>query len=213
MPSLSAPPQDASPGKEAWRDRFRDYRRALADTPAYAARGTLIGSHALAHPAVVRAKTVHVYWPLPAQGEVDTRPLIRALRGLDKTVVLPVVTSYDPATPTMEHRRYEGPSSLTANRWGIPEPTESPRVSPDALDIVLLPALGVDRRGNRIGQGAGYYDTFLDTVDAPRLALLYDACFVDTLPADPHDVPVTAVVTERGCTTIADASSASVRSY
>ena len=71
----------------------------------------------------------------------------------------------------------------------------------------------MDRRGNRIGQGAGYYDTFLDTVDAPRLALLYDACFVDTLPTDPHDVPVTAVVTERGCTTIADASSASVRSY
>jgi len=214
MPSLSAPPQDASPGKGAWRDRFRDYRRALAGTPSYAAHGTLIGSHTLAHPIVARADTVHVYWPLPAQGEVDTRPLIRALRGLGKTVVLPVVTSYDPATPTMEHRRYEGPSSLTPNRWGIPEPTESPRVSPDALDVVLLPALGVDHRGNRIGQGAGYYDAFLDTVDAPRIALIYENCFVETLPADPHDVPVTAVVTEHGCTTTtADAPSAGLRSY
>jgi 5-formyltetrahydrofolate cyclo-ligase len=212
MPSLSAPPKDASPGKEEWRARFRDYRRALADTPSYAARGTLTGSQALAHPAVARAKTVHVYWPLPAQGEVDTRPLIRALRGLDKTVVLPVVTSYDPATPTMEHRRYEGPSSLTPNRWGIPEPTESPRISPDALDIVLLPALGVDRRGNRIGQGAGYYDTFLDTVDVPRIALIYESCFVERLPTDPHDIPVTAVVTERGYTTVADASPTGVRS-
>ncbi|PSQ95449.1 MAG: 5-formyltetrahydrofolate cyclo-ligase [Bacteroidetes bacterium SW_9_63_38] len=200
MPSFSAPPESTRSDKEAWRERFRDYRRSLGDSSSYATRGTLIGHHALGHPAVARASTVHVYWPLLAQGEVDTRLLVRALRGLDKTVVLPVVTSYDPETPTMEHRRYEGPSSLTPNRWDIPEPTDTPRVSPEALDVVLLPALGVDRQGNRIGQGAGYYDAFLDTVNAPRLALSYEACVVDTLPSAPHDVPVTTVVTERGWT-------------
>lgn len=202
----SAPPKNASHDKEEWRERFRRFRRALASSSSYPARGTLIASHALAHPAVARANTVHVYWPLPEQGEVDTRPLVRALRGLDKTVVLPVVTSYDPATPTMKHRRYNGPSSLSPNRWGIQEPTNTPQVSPDALDIVLVPALGVDRRGNRIGQGAGYYDAFLEVVECPRLVLTYEACFVDTLPTDPHDVPATAVITERGATRTSTAS-------
>ena len=206
--SSTHPPSE----KAEWRERFREYRRALASHASYPARGTLIGSHALAHPAVARADTVHVYWPLRAQGEVDTRPLIQALRGLDKTVVLPVVTSYDPGAPAMEHRRYEGPSSLTPNRWGIQEPTDTAQIAPHALDVVLLPALGVDRHGNRIGQGAGYYDTFLSTVDAPRLALIYEACFAETLPSAPHDVPVTAVATERGWTTTADAAPTGVRS-
>jgi 5-formyltetrahydrofolate cyclo-ligase len=102
----------------------------------------------------------------------------------------------------MEHRRYEGPSSTTKNRWGIREPENTERVSVDALDVVLVPALGVDRQGNRIGQGSGYYDAFLSQVDVPRVALVYDDCFVSQLPSDPHDVPVTTVVTERGITSI-----------
>lgn len=204
MSSSVAPPAERTLTKEAWRERFRAYRTSLAPR-AYRIRSTLLVHHALAHPAVAAARTVHVYWPLPEQGEVDTRPLVRALRGLGKTVVLPVVTSFDPAAPTMEHRRYEGPGALTPNRWGIREPTNTPRVSPEALDVVLLPALGMDRQGTRIGQGAGYYDTFLPAVDAPRVALVYDACVVESLPADPHDVPATALITERGPRTVSPA--------
>mgnify|MGYP006420608635 CR=1 FL=1 len=197
MSSSVAPSAGRTLTKEGWRERFRAYRTSLAPS-AYRTRSTLLTHHALAHPAVAVARTVHVYWPLPEQGEVDTRPLVRALRALDKTVVLPVVTSFPPNAPTMEHRRYEGPEALTPNRWGIQEPTNTPRVPPDALDVVLLPALGMDPTGTRIGQGAGYYDTFLPAVDAPRVALVYDACVVASLPADPHDVPATALVTERG---------------
>lgn len=197
MSSSQAPPDDVTPyTKDDWRTRFRSYRRSLPD-PSYRARSAIICCRLFAHPVVARASVIHVYWPLLDQGEVDTRPLIQALRGLGTTMVLPVVTSFDPASPTMEHRVYEGPSSLTTNRWGIREPTDTERVPPDAIDTAVVPALGADRNGNRIGQGGGYYDTFLEAVEGPRILPLYSACVAPSVPTAPHDVPITDIVTER----------------
>ncbi|WP_103027325.1 5-formyltetrahydrofolate cyclo-ligase [Salinibacter altiplanensis] len=182
--------------KDTWRRRFRTRRRALSPQ-SYRARSSLIGHRALTRPAVVQAQVVHVYWPLTAQREVDTRPLIALLRARDVQVVLPVVTSFEAESPTLEHRRYTGPASLTPNRWGIQEPTQTERVPPDAIDAVVVPALGVGRDGHRVGHGSGYYDAFLQSVSCPRVALTYEACLVASLPNDSHDVPVTAVVTEQ----------------
>jgi len=190
----------ARSSKIEWRDRFRSYRTSLSP-PQYRTMSTLIGTRTAARPAVARASVVHLYWPAVEDGEVDTRPLLQTLRGWGATVVLPVVTSYDPATPTMEHRRYEGRASLSTNRWGLREPTGTPRVPPEALDAVIVPGLGGDRRGTRLGRGSGYYDAFLRNCPAPRILLTYDACLVDTLPSDPHDVPVTTIVTEQSVVT------------
>jgi 5-formyltetrahydrofolate cyclo-ligase len=139
---------------------------------------------------------VHCYWPQAGTHEVDTRPLIGALRAANRSIVLPVVTSYDPETPEMAHHRYEGRRALTPNQWGIPEPTDTPAVSPSALDLVVVPALGVGRNGHRIGHGGGYYDAFLADVAAPKVVLSYEDCVVDAIPGASHDVPVTAIVTE-----------------
>jgi len=194
----------ACPSKTEWRDRFRSYRVSLSP-PRYRAMSTLIGTRAAAVPAVARASTVHVYWPVPEEGEVDTRPLIQALRGRGATVVLPVVTSYDAAAPAMEHRRYEGRSCLSTTRWNLHEPAGTPRVPPEALDVVIVPALGADRTGTRLGRGGGYYDAFLRDCSAPRILLTYAACLVDALPSAPHDVPVTTIVTERAVVSPASA--------
>jgi 5-formyltetrahydrofolate cyclo-ligase len=191
------PLRTASTSKDEFRTQFRAYRRDLSVT-AYAARSALICGHVLGLRAVTEASMVHAYWPQAVKREVDTRPLIGALRGLGTEVVLPVVASYDPAAPDMEHRRYTGPGALTPNRWGIPEPTDTERVPPDALDAVIVPALGAGRNGHRIGHGSGYYDTFLNGVDVPRVILVYEHCLIPSVPADPHDVPGTHVVTERG---------------
>jgi len=166
---------------------------------------TLIGTRAAAVPAVARASVVHLYWPVTEEGEVDTRPLIQTLRGRGVTVVLPVVTSYDPAAPAMEHRRYDGWSCLSTNRWGLHEPTGTPRVPPEALDVVIVPALGADRTGTRLGRGGGYYDAFLRECPAPRILPTYAACLVDALPSAPHDAPVTTIVTERAVVSPASA--------
>jgi len=182
--------------KESWRRQFRAYRRSLSPR-AYRARSTLLSHRALAVPAVARAETVHAYWPLTTQREVDTRPLIAALRGRGIDVVLPVVTSFDPDAPTLEHRHYHGPQCLARNRWGIREPWETDQVSVDALDVVLVPALGAGRNGHRVGHGSGYYDAFLESLSCPRVGLIYEDCLVPSLPHAPHDVSLTTIVTER----------------
>jgi len=190
------PSSTASTSKDTWRAQFRTYRRSLSPG-SYRARSSLIGHRVLTIPPVVEAEVIHTYWPLPDRGEIDTRLLIAALRGRGAEVVLPVVTSFDPETPTLEHHRYEGPDALEGNRWGIREPVSTERVSPDALDAVLVPALGADRHGHRLGHGSGYYDAFLQSVSCPRIALVYDACVVPSLPSAPHDVPMTTLVTEQ----------------
>jgi len=185
-----------STSKDEWRAQFRAYRQRLS-ADSYAVRSTLVCSRVLGLPAIAAASTVHTYWPQTEEGEVDTRPLTAALRGQGADVILPVVTSYDPAAPAMEHRRYTGPAALTVNRWGIREPTGTERVSPNALDAVVVPALGAGRNGHRIGHGSGYYDAFLQDVGVPRIIVAYEDCLRPTVPADPHDVPGTHIVTER----------------
>jgi len=199
-------PSHTAPSKDQWRTQFRAYRRNLSAS-TYAARSALICTRALGLTAVATAAVIHVYWPQTNQGEVDTRPLIGALRGQGATMVLPVVTSYDPAAPAMEHRRYAGPSAMTPNRWGIREPVGTARVSPEDLDVVIVPALGAGRNGHRIGHGSGYYDAFLQSVDAPKVVLVYEHCLRPEIPSDAHDVPGTHVVTERGSTLVAEHAS------
>ena len=186
----------ASISKTTLRKAFDAYRKALAPVP-HGARSRRICARAQVHPALHRADVVHLYWPALDRGEVDTRPLIGWCQAAGKTVVLPVVTSFVAGQPDMEARTFTDPDALVENQWGLREPIDGPRVAPSAIDLVIVPAFGVDRRGHRIGHGGGFYDRFLaDLNNADTLALAFDACLVDTVPSDDHDVPVQYVVTE-----------------
>jgi 5-formyltetrahydrofolate cyclo-ligase len=187
------------PAKDDLRARFRAYRRGLS-AEAWAGQSAAIARRASGLPEVERARRVLAYWPQEAEREADPRPLIDALLARGAEVALPVVTGFTRATPTMEARRYDGAAAAAAlvpNRWGLMEPTGGARVDATALDLVLVPALGAGRDGHRVGHGFGYYDAFLAPLrDVPRVVLAYDACLVDRVPAEAHDVPATAVVTE-----------------
>ena len=93
---------------------------------------------------------------------------------------------------------------LVANRHGIPEPdVDAARLLPgDALDLVVLPLVGFDATGQRLGMGAGWYDrTFAFRLDARRPPWLVGAAFslqeVERLASQPWDVPLDALCTER----------------
>jgi 5-formyltetrahydrofolate cyclo-ligase len=92
---------------------------------------------------------------------------------------------------------YEGPDSLRPGPRGLAEPGEPPR-GLDAVaraDLVLVPALAVDRGGVRLGRGAGCYDRALARVGSlvPTIALVYDDELLDEIPADSHDQRVRMV--------------------
>ena len=181
--------------KQALRERFRAYRATLSPE-AIAAKSASIRERIAALLDVQAAKTIHCYWPMVDRGEIDTRPLIRTLHERGVEMVLPVVTRFDADAPSMTHRRYTGDDALRPNRWGVQEPIDTDIVSPDGLDVIIVPALGAGCNGHRIGHGKGYYDAFLTGLDVPTIALVYDACLVDAVPADAHDVPMSTIVTE-----------------
>ena len=182
-------------GKATLRQRFAAYRAALSPEE-YRRRSTRIVTRLRALPEVQSAQVVHCYWPLPARGEVDTRPLIEALHASGCTVALPVVTSFEKKTPAMTARRYTGRGSLRENRWGLAEPAGTEAVPSQALGAVVVPAFGAGRNGHRIGHGRGFYDAFLAEVEASTVCPVYDACVIPHVPAEAHDVPMDVIVTE-----------------
>ena len=188
--------------KARLRARFRQARLALSDAD-YAARSALIRARLLALPEVQAARAVHAYWPMTERREVDVRPLLAALHARGVRVVLPIVVPRsEGGAPRLRHGPFEGEDRLARTRWGLSEPT-GPDVELDALDVVVVPALGAGRNGHRIGHGAGYYDAFLDGLRARvpsvfTVCPVYASCLVEAVPPEPHDRPVDAVVTEAG---------------
>ena len=92
---------------------------------------------------------------------------------------------------------------LEPNRYGIPEPAVDTTLAPQDLTVVLLPLLGFDRRGGRLGMGGGYYDRAFafrrDLAAPPRLVGIGYACQeLPALPAEAWDVALDAIVTEAG---------------
>ena len=88
-------------------------------------------------------------------------------------------------------------SELQPAMLGIPAPPDSaPVLSPEELDLILVPALVYDRDGYRIGYGGGYYDRFLSSARAFTIGLGRERLMMDRLPKEAHDIAVECVVTE-----------------
>lgn len=96
----------------------------------------------------------------------------------------------------MLHLRYTDEANLRLNQWGIAEPLDGDPVAVEDLDAVIVPALGAARNGHRIGYGFGFYDEFLAETSALKIVPVYDACVVEAVPVDPHDIRVDVLVTE-----------------
>ena len=182
--------------KAPLRARFKKYRTSLVDTE-YVDRCRQIVVRLSGLSQLRRANTVHVYWPQLSSREINLRPLIAYLRACGKTVVLPVV-DFQASKPHLRHHTFTSERDLTPNKWGILEPQGTPEVRANVIDTVIAPALGLDRRGYRIGYGGGYYDVLLSTIEAAIVCPVFAACVVDELPVDDHDMRVHVTVTEFG---------------
>jgi 5-formyltetrahydrofolate cyclo-ligase len=126
---------------------------------------------------------------------IGTEPPTAAALALCREVLLPVLL------PDGDLDWGTGPAGELTSR-GLIEPA-GPRLGPAAVadcDVVLVPALAVDRHGNRLGRGGGSYDRALARVTGLTIAVLYDGELVDDVPAEPHDKRVSAVVTPSGLT-------------
>jgi 5-formyltetrahydrofolate cyclo-ligase len=183
--------------KVALRDRLLTdrHRRSLLEVGQDA---VAIAEQLAATPQLRRAATVAAYVSIGQ--EPGTGPLLDLLSAAGKRVVLPVLL----ADNDLDWAAYGGPTDLVEAGRGLLEPVGR-RLGLDAVataDVVLVPALAVDRTGMRLGRGGGSYDRALGRVPVGTFvcALLYDDELVDRVPHDDHDRPVTAVVTPSGVT-------------
>lgn len=141
--------------------------------------------------------TVCAYWPVGT--EPGAPDLLDRLHQGGCRVLLPVVGAPE---GMLDWAEYTGAGSLRAGPLGLREPA-GPRLGSAAIalaGVVLVPALAVDHRGVRLGRGGGYYDRTLPLASpgAVLAAVVRDEEVLPWLPAEPHDVPVTAILTPRG---------------
>lgn len=172
-------------------------RRALRDDEVFRL-SNLIQSRVTTLTAWHTAREVLLY--LPVNNEVDTWPLIRSLWKRGVRALLPCCRPE--GRGEMDLACVTGEREIKPGAYGIPEPdlTQCSPVPHFRPDLGLIPGVGFDRRGYRIGHGAGYYDRFLARPEMKNTLLVglgYAFQLVDHLPNDPWDRPVHLVVTDR----------------
>lgn len=180
---------DLNAAKAALRAKVLTARQALTADQRSAA-GRSLRDAVLSMPETEMAGTVAAYYSVGS--EPDTHGLIFALWKRGTYVLLPLLL----ADGDLDWALYEGPDSLAAGPKGLLQPTEPPRgvMAVTSADLVLVPAVAVDRRGARLGRGGGSFDRALARVGpaVPTVALLHAGELRDQVPTGAHDVPVRA---------------------
>jgi 5-formyltetrahydrofolate cyclo-ligase len=179
--------------KEEIRRQMRAVRRAIP-AEARAARSAAIVAQLLALPEVAEARVVLAYMPM--KGEPDLGAVVAAARAAGKTIAL---TRVDPESGDLTlHEHAEG-ATLETSALGFGQPAAgAPAIEAARADLVLVPAIAYDERGNRIGMGKGYYDALLpDLSNARRIGVIFDFQLIAEVPVTPGDQPVHLVVTDR----------------
>jgi 5-formyltetrahydrofolate cyclo-ligase len=182
------------------------FDKAEARSCALDARGALpdaererlaeaVRARALELPELAAAGTVMLFASF--RTELDTAPVAEWLLRAGKTLCLPRVIG-----PRLmkAYRVTDLATDLVPGKWDIPEPREGlPEVSPETIDLVFVPGSAFDEEGRRCGYGGGFYDNYLPLTRSgtPWVALAFEVQLVPLVCCEPHDLPVTAIVTER----------------
>ncbi len=134
------------------------------------------------------------------KNEFDCMPIIHMIWQAHKDCFLPVLSPNK--TNALDFFYYTAEDTLQLNRYKILEPVSQKQIDPSQLDLVLVPLVGFDNEGNRLGMGGGYYDrTFMFLKKAKKPFLLgtaFEMQRVERLPDEPWDIKLNGVLTESG---------------
>ncbi|MEK7321885.1 MAG: 5-formyltetrahydrofolate cyclo-ligase [Pseudomonadota bacterium] len=181
------------------RRRLRQQRRQLSKTQQRHAAHRLAR---LVWSSALFRRSRHIGFYLANDGELNLTPLLQHAWAMRKTCYLPVITP----DRRLRFAPYHPGDKLAPNLFGIPEPAGAGLRSVDArlLDLLLLPLVGFDLQGNRLGMGGGFYDRSLAFLRHRRhwrkprlLGIAHALQRVDTLAPQWWDVPLDGVATEQ----------------
>lgn len=154
---------------------------------------TAIAAHLLSMPVYQEADTVFCF--VGTRWEIDTRPILSHALSSGKRLCVPLCTG----PGIMELRQITSLEQLTPGAYHLPEPpADAPAVPVDEVDLAVLPCMGCNHLGHRLGRGGGYYDRFLSSYRSAAVLLCRERLIREEIPLEPHDLPIPWVLTERG---------------
>lgn len=181
--------------KQRLRAELLQRRREIPPAMALA-WGRQMAEHLWAWPLYQQSATILFYVSLA--DEAPTEPLITVALKQGKRVCVPLLGE---TRSDMSATLINGLDDFTVGKYGLkmPRPDQAKIVSPAELDLIVVPGVAFDSKGNRLGMGAGYYDRFLpETKGAVFLGLAWTCQIVATVQSEPHDIRMDYVLSENG---------------
>jgi 5-formyltetrahydrofolate cyclo-ligase len=176
--------------------RDQALRRRDATDPAFRTRASAaIAAHVAPLIAALSPRRIAAY--VAMRSEADPMPIVEAAHRLGAEIALPVIAP----GASLVFRRYEPGHVLIPGGFGTMIPVETAPVL--VPDLIIVPVVGFDTAGARLGYGKGHYDRTIAALRAqglrpPLIGIAYSVQEVDTIPHEPHDVRLDLIVTENG---------------
>ena len=168
-------------------------RRRSVSAADYAEWGRLVQDAFMTLPEYISADAIALYQAV--RGEVPTDIVLAHALSAGKKVCLPAVEGEG-----LVFRRIYELGDFVPGGFGIPEPHSGcPPVNPADIDLIVVPGVGFDLAGQRIGYGRGYYDRALHRLESSGrlIAFCFEFQLLDAIKADHHDVIMDRIITER----------------
>ncbi|HEC72536.1 MAG TPA: 5-formyltetrahydrofolate cyclo-ligase [Thermoplasmatales archaeon] len=139
-----------------------------------------------------KASTILFY--VSYDNEVYTHDMIKRCLHSGKNIVVPVS---DTKNEILILSKLENWHDLEKGSYGILEPKKIIKISPSELDLIIVPGVGFDEKGNRLGHGKGYYDKLLQKSNVKTIGLAFECQIVEKITTGQNDIPVDIIITEK----------------
>ncbi|WP_342774125.1 5-formyltetrahydrofolate cyclo-ligase [Lysinibacillus telephonicus] len=147
----------------------------------------------LKEPSIIEGDTIAI--TISNKPEVDTKEIIESLWSNNKKVVVPKCNPKERSMDFYAIQHFQQLESVYMDLLEpIPEVTE--HVAAEEIDCIIVPGIVFDCYGYRIGYGGGYYDRYLEQFKGPLISLAFDIQIVESIPYEPHDLPIDLIITE-----------------
>jgi 5-formyltetrahydrofolate cyclo-ligase len=183
--------------KQELRKKYKEKRSRLTED-TIEDLSLAIANQALKLP-IWEANYFHIYLPIQNKKEVNTEYLLHILQGKDKSVIL---STTDFKALAMKHILLQENTTIKISEYGIPEPVDGIEITTSQIDVVFVPLLAYDVKGNRVGYGKGFYDRFLSQCSKEVIVVglsFFEA--EDGIEANATDIPLDFIVTPENTST------------
>lgn len=180
--------------KKQLRLRYKKLREALS--PDDVEEGSLEIANKLLGLPIWNHSYYHLFLSISEKREVDTQAILHILQGKDKNIIL---SKSDFKSGSLINYLLTDSTVIKVNDWGIPEPVDGIEIPASKIEVVFIPLLVFDKKGNRIGYGKGFYDRFLSscTKEVVKVGLSFFPAEEEIKEISEHDVPLDYCVTPK----------------